>query len=276
MNQDLFFTEETIGYLLKLENGIKVPEKYFKILCRTPKFSNLSEWRAIISQENINLAIKIQERISNETENDNLENLLKKIQNYKNNDSTNQYLEIIKNLYKKEVLNVLEDLIHPYHHKIHSGLPICDIGEFRKQNVWFVDPNSDNFNIEKLSPPPFESVPKLMQIWQKMYYQKSQNPIIDNLLLYLIFQFIHPLENDNGKFGWILLIISSLKQNFYFENIIMYPQIILNEKNHFYQLLENTINYNELNPLINFLLINLEKVIDEDFDFQIEFKRKLF
>lgn len=276
MNQEFFFTEETIGYLIKIENGIKIPEKQFKLLCRTPFSSELSEWRKIISQENIDLSQSIQQKIFKPSANNSFEFLLNETNKYKINELTKQYLEIIKSLYTKEVLNVLEDLIQPFHDKIHTGLPIYDIGVYRKQNVWFIEPNSEDFNKKRLSAPPFESIPKLMENWQKMYNLKSQNPIIDSILLYLIFEFIHPLENDNGKFGWILLIILSIKHHIYFENFILYPSTILKEKNQFYQLLEKTINYNELNPLINFLLNNLNKLINEDFDFQTELKRKLF
>ncbi|MCG6146573.1 Fic family protein [Leptospira bandrabouensis] len=276
MNQELFYTEETIGYIIKCENGIKIKEKQFELLCRTPYFSEISEWRNKISEENINLSNSIQKKLFNRNNQNSFEILLSEINKYKVNELTKQYIEIIKELHSKKTLNIIEDLIHPFHAKIHTGCPICDIGEFRKQNVWFVEPSSENFNKGRLAAPPFESVSNLMDTWQKLYNQKTQNPILDSLLLYLIFEFIHPLENDNGKFGWLLLIIFSLKHQFYFENFILYPSIILNDRDHFYKLLENTINYNELNPLVYFLLNNFNKIIDEDFDFQIELKRNLF
>lgn len=276
MKHGLFYTEETIGYLIKFDNGIKIPEKQFKIVCRTPFLSHLSEWREKISQENIELSISIQEKISNLSQKENFEILSEGIINDNTSKLTKQYIEIIKALHTKKAFHVLEDLIYPYHQKIHTGLPICDIGEYRKQNVWFVDPNSDSFNRVRLSPPSFESVPNLMAIWQKMYREKSQNPIIDSLLLYIIFESIHPLEDDNGKIGWILFIVYIMKKNLYFDRLLFYPSIVLDNKKQFYQLLENTINHDHINCLISFLLQKLNVLIEKQSNCTFKFEGRMF
>ncbi|EMJ88175.1 Fic family protein [Leptospira meyeri] len=277
MNRALYLTEKTTGITyFYSETEKRILENKFELFCRTPILRDLSEWRINVSSKNQTLSLFIKEKIVRLSESNNFDSFLNVIEKNQPENFTKQYLNIINVLKQLPNINLIENLILPFHSKIHSGGPIRDLGEYRKQNVWFIEPTADDFNKKRLSPPPFESITTLMEIWERMFHEKTINPILDSTLLYIIFQSIHPLENDNGKFGWILLIIFLMKQNLYFDNLLLYPSIILENKKQFYLLLENAINHNDLDSLISFLLENFMILIEEKSDYTYKFKGKIF
>jgi Fic family protein len=199
------------AFKYSFENGT-MKKQYFKTTCFTPEYLYLDKIRINLNAETINNTITIESKlIVNDIQQiiSSLESL--QSQSKEMNSQNINYIKILLENYEKENFNVLNDLIKPWHSKIHTGGLISIFGDYRKECVWIKVKDNSDFNTARFIPAPPEQIPELMNNWSILFKSKSEYPLLDALLLFYQFVTIHPWKMTQAAIPMIFILSCALE-----------------------------------------------------------------
>ena len=172
-------------------------------------------------------------------------------------------IQEVKNAYKayEELKNVnpysIEDLKRM--HSIMTFLTVQDSGKFRNHGEAVYDGDKMIF----MAPPENMVSPLMEQLFEWMNKAKEKvNPLILSSVFHYEFVFIHPFTDGNGRMArlWQTAILSKREKVFEY---IPIENLIRENQNEYYQVIDNCNKVGNSNEFIEFMLKMISKTIED-------------
>lgn len=172
-------------------------------------------------------------------------------------------IQEVKNAYKayEELKNInpysIEDL--KTMHSIMTFLTVQDSGKFRNHGEAVYDGDKMIF----MAPPENMVSPLMEQLFEWMNKAKEKvNPLILSSVFHYEFVFIHPFTDGNGRMArlWQTAILSKWEKVFEY---IPIENLIRENQNEYYQVIDNCNKVGNSNEFIEFMLKMISKTIED-------------
>ncbi len=172
-------------------------------------------------------------------------------------------IQEVKNAYKayEELKNInpysIEDLKRM--HSIMTFLTVQDSGKFRNHGEAVYDGDKMIF----MAPPENMVCPLMEQLFEWMNKAKEKvNPLILSSVFHYEFVFIHPFTDGNGRMArlWQTAILSKWEKVFEY---IPIENLIRENQNEYYQVIDNCNKVGNSNEFIEFMLKMISKTIED-------------
>lgn len=172
-------------------------------------------------------------------------------------------IQEVKNAYKayEELKNInpysIEDLKRM--HSIMTFLTVQDSGKFRNHGEAVYDGDKMIF----MAPPENMVSPLMEQLFEWMNKAKEKvNPLILSSVFHYEFVFIHPFTDGNGRMArlWQTAILSKREKVFEY---IPIENLIRENQNEYYQVIDNCNKVGNSNEFIEFMLKMISKTIED-------------
>ena len=99
------------------------------------------------------------------------------------------------------------------------------------------------------------------------------DPLIKMAVIHFQFESIHPFYDGNGRTGRIINILYLIRNSFLHLPILYLSRYIIENKNQYYQLLQDVREKNEWEPWILFMLEGVEKTSQDTISLILEIKK---